>query len=166
MLKNNCQCMRTHKFKWSINRLWILDLMKLKLLNIHSPSTEPNTWIMANLVNLTYSKMLHIYIYDQPSHFNERINSIKKGQSNSNIFFHHPLEHKFMQIQVRWAQKACWSSIQPHRPSSSLVGKIETSQYWHDYWKTHHNLQVSNSGGKQKWVPHWAHVVEIKLVAL
>jgi len=44
--------------KLSINRLWILVLMKSRLLNIRSSSIKPNTWIMAIFVSFTYFEML------------------------------------------------------------------------------------------------------------
>lgn len=56
--KKNYPNMWMHKVECLINQLWIWDLMKFKLLNIHSSSIENNTWIMVISINFTYSKML------------------------------------------------------------------------------------------------------------
>jgi hypothetical protein len=50
--------MQTHKAKLLINQLQILVLMKSRLLNTHSSSIEPNTWIMTIFASFTFFEML------------------------------------------------------------------------------------------------------------
>jgi hypothetical protein len=50
--------MQMHKTKCLVNQLWILDLMKLKLLNAHLTSIEPNLNHGNSYLDFTFFKTL------------------------------------------------------------------------------------------------------------
>jgi hypothetical protein len=106
----------------NINQLWILDFMKLQLLNAYLSATKLNTWIMRTSINVMYYKTMwwkkhNLWSF---SYFCKNSYNIKRAQRSFNINFH-DFKYIFLCTYKLDAHNTCYIFMK--QPTSSWGAK-------------------------------------------
>jgi len=135
--------MQMHKTKCLVNQLWILDLIKFKLLNAHLTSIEPHLNHGNSYIDFTFFKTLWDMMIDLMMNFHilvEGLMVLRNPKASLTLFVMVILNMDFYTYRVEahnTLELTCFKT-----PFSSCY-KTYPSQHSNGCWTIHHNFQTT-----------------------